>query len=256
MVGRVFTFLSMVFGSVWGVICQAASVIGLVVVFTGRTWAIYVALFFICLSLISFIIAFVYFISKRFGTKYPEGFKRIASFCFYRTDDGVNITCTTKRIIQGKSLSLPEINHNFKWTGKTQPQISAGKHKVVANITTTGSGEYDFDIAKIRLSEPLLYDETAVINVASVVNDADGVSKPFLGTKVEYPTGHLVFNIFLGHKPSNFREPATLQRKKLKCDLAEFETLAVIPFDSKHKMYYYEMDNPDIGYIYKIEWKK
>lgn len=250
-------FLSILFKSAFGILCQIASIVGLIVVFIKQSWAIYVALFFVCISLISFIVAFVYFVSKRFGEKYPEGFKRIASFCFYKTEDGTNITCTTKRIIQCKSLCLPEIEHKFKWTGRSVPNFSAGKHEVVSNTVTTGSGDYDFDVTKIRLACPLLYDETETINVKAVVNDADHVSKPFLGHIVKNPVGHLVFSILLGYKPDGFSKPAGLFRKKIGCDIdPAFELIEEIPFDVKHKRYYTEMDNPDVGYLYKIEWER
>ncbi|WP_405343609.1 hypothetical protein [Fibrobacter sp.] len=256
MATKAFSFLSVLFRSTLGVICQASSVIGLIVLFVDKPWAVYVALSFVCLSLILFVVAFLYLVSKRAENKYPEGFKRIASFCFYRTEDCENITCTTKRIIQSKSLCLSEIEHKFKWTGRRLPEVTAGKHKVVSKVTANNSGDYDFDVAKIKLAEPLLYDESSVICVKTVVNDSDQVSKPFLGTMVEHPVGHLVFSILLGYKPDSFTEPATLHRKKLKCDLAEFEFVEEIPFDTKHKRYYAEYENPEIGYLYKIEWKR
>lgn len=254
MAKKAISFLSILFRSTLGIICQVSSVIGLIVVFIDKSWAVYVALSFICLSLISFIFAFVCLVSKRFETKYPEGFKRVASFCFYRTEDCKNITCTTKRIIQSKSLCLSEIDHQYKWTGIKLPEVTAGKHTVVSKVVANSTGDYDFSVAKVKLAEPLLYDESSVICIDTVVNDSDQVSKPFLGTKVEYPVGHLVFSILLGYKPDSFAEPATLQRKKLKCDLAEFEFVEEIPFDAKHKRYYAEYENPEIGYLYKIEW--
>lgn len=257
MAGKALSFLSTVFKSTFGLICQIASIVGLVVVFIDKHWAVYVALSFVCLSLASFIVAIALLFFRRTSTKYPEGFKRIASFCFYKTEDCVNITCTTKRIIQSKSLCLPEIEHRFKWTGKNLPTISAGKHKVVSRTTTTSSGDYDFDMARIRLCEPLLYDETGVVSVDAIVNDSDMVSKPFLGHIVKYPVGHLVFSILLGYKPDNFSDPAGLYRKKIGCETdPDFELVKEISFDSKHKRYYTELDNPDIGYMYKIEWKR
>lgn len=251
------SFLSMVFKSTFGVICQVASIVSLVVAFIDKNWAVYVALSFVCLSLVSFIVAVALLFFKRSSTKYPEGFKRVASFCFYRTEDGENITCTAKRIIQCKSLCLSEIEHKFKWTGRNMPDFSAGKHKVISKTTTTGSGDYDFDVTKIRLTCPLLYDETETINVEAVVNDADHVSKPFLCNIVKYPVGHLVFSVLLGYKPDGFSKPAVLYKKKIGCDTdPAFELVEEIPFDAKHKRYYVEKDDPDVGYLYKIEWER
>lgn len=247
----------MIFTSTFGIICQISSLVGLVATFIEKSWAIYVALSFICLAVLSFIVAFFVLLSKRFGEKYPEGFKRVASFCFYKTEDGINISCDTKRIIQSKSLCLSEIDHKFKWTGRNTPKFSAEPHHIVATTKTTGSGDYAFDVNKVKLDKPLLYNETGVICVNAIVEDKEKISGPFLSHRVDFPVELLVFSILLGDKSSKFCENAILSRKKIDSMISnDYELIKEISFEQKHKRYYVELKNPDVGYYYKIEWKR
>ena len=71
---------------------------------------------------------------------------------------------------------------------------------------------------------------------------------------MEEPVGPIEFKVMLGHKKK--ANEAKLYRKKIGANVDnEYDLIKRIPFNEKFKMYDYTIE-PDVGFVYKLEWDR
>lgn len=197
----------------------------------------------------------------RFLQKYTkqhtkDPFIRTSTFIKYETEnDKSKITFETYRVIQCKSLIMTYFPYNFKWTGTKEPKITSKLQIVGKNKSSRGQEEYDS--VQLEFKDPLRYNENAVVHFHAELDDVDGISEPYTECRVDEPISIIHFRIILKYKKSTFNESAFLWRKKINSMIgAGYERIESIQFKGGCKSYEYHLVNPEIGYYYKIEWKK
>lgn len=248
-------FLKAYIGAAYGFIASLCSIASLVLLFVNNKLACIIALMVFCLGLLILLYGILRGINKMVRDNSDDEYKRIASFFVFHSSDGVKSTFEVFRTIQSKRLFLTHIKYNFKWTGTTPPVLSSRAQ--VIDCIKYNSNKNAWDEATIRFTQPLKYNECAVVNVRTENDDCDNQAQPYLSSKLETPIDVIGFRVLLSYKPDGYNTPAKLQRKQIDTEIdGGYETIGSVPFDKEHKSYYHCLINPESGYVYKLEWEK
>lgn len=187
--------------------------------------------------------------SKTMEMRSKDGFCRMAATSIFRTDDGKTGVFEFRRYIQSKSPFLSSVKHEYKWKGNGMPKItSAGS--LLDPVCNKDPNEYDHVI--VPLGKNLYYNECSVVTVMFEGDYCDCC--PVLRHKIEEPVGPIEFKVMLGHKKK--APDAILYRKKIGTKVDnEYEAIKHVQFNTAFRTYDY-MLNPEVGYVYKLEWAK
>ena len=240
-----------VFGSV-------ASILGLVFTLqsgnpVNATLALISIIIFLSIVLIQIYLAF----NKTSKDKYPQGWSVVSQIVDYTTEDGLYYTYKIIKHIQAKRLFLTSYKFGYKWSGSKEPIITSD-HQTIIN---TKKNSEEFDYLELKLHNPVLYDEIEVINVKMELNDTDNKANPFIYTRVDQPIHFIRWSIVLEHKSQTSEKkvgPATVSRKLIRETQSDQDYTKIddVKFDHKSKSYQYNLRRPEVGYFYKIAWKK
>lgn len=243
------------FHSWFGDAASIASIAGLIGSFIFDKYSCIIALSSFCVILMLFIVALLFTLNTFIKQNWNEDYRKISSFYVYQTDDGIHSTFETFRLIQCKRAILSEIDYKFKWTGTIFPVFSSENQDIHTLPPNPSSDTYDKAI--IRFKKPLVYNETAVVHLKSINDDADGKAKPWLECKLNSPIEFMQFRILLAYKEDNYNKHAIVKRKRLNTEIdTDFEIIGSVAFNQKYKQYFYIKVNPEAGYLYRIEWEK
>jgi len=236
--------------------CYVVTIVSFLCLFVKDTTAVIIAVtvFVVLLLVIAiYILVFIYSHLKKTNNE----FIGYATFVKYETKpDGKNIEFEVYRQIQCKQLVMSDFKHSFKWTGTKPAEISSNLQKTNGKIYEADDESYDH--VKLNFKKALTYNETATIHFLAKLDDVDDMSKPFVEFRVEVPLEIIHFRVILKHKPDNYRHPASLKRRKIKTQTGstDYQILETISFDETCKSYEYHLLEPEVGYFYRIEWKK
>lgn len=248
-------FLKTYAGAGYYFFASMCSIASLVLFFINNELACIIALCLFCCCLFILLIGILRGINKMINDNSEENYKRIGAFLSFQSSDGVTGTYEQFRMIQSKRLFLSDIQYNFKWDGPHFPKISS-RSQIITD-KKHNSDKNNWDGATIRFTQPLKYNECAVINVKCDFDDYNQIPQAHVTSKVKAPIDIITFIILLTYKPQGYNSPAILKRKKINSEFdSGFETINSVPFDTNHKLYFYCLTNPDPGYYYRIEWEK
>lgn len=240
--------------NVFNLIAGSASIVGVFCLFFSdeRVGGIALLAFcvFLALLLISTWIGLIKFIQK----ENPEKYKKISAFTSYETSDGIQGVYEVFKVIQSKRLILQTIEHNFKWTGTKQPELSSNLQEIKQVVY---SNDNSYDTALLSLRKPLKYNEAGTIHVKAVTDDFDHAAHPHLDYKVNSEINVILFRVTLKNKTEHFNKPAKLLKKQIESDTpVDYQLFGSVPFDGQSKSYQYYLTEPEIGYYYRLEWEK
>lgn len=233
-------------------VASLASIIGLIVVFCAKDYAVIIALITFCIALIILLIAGLVSINKIIIRNYPNEYKKISSFYNFQCDDGIHSTFETFRLIQCKRSLLTELEYQFKWSGNITPKVSSENQRIEI---LSDKDENGYTTSLIKFKKPLTYNETTVLHIKTENDDADGAALPYLSCKIDTPIDIMQFRILLAYKPDDYSKPAYISRRRLNSN-EDFQIIGSAAFNQRYKQYFYILARPDTGYIYKIEWDK
>ncbi|RTY77488.1 hypothetical protein EKL97_15365 [Flavobacterium sp. LS1P28] len=250
----IFTTIVNIFSKQFYFLASIASFLGLFIVFVKESWAVYVALSFFCLILITFTSYLVYALFKILEIRGTDHENR-SSFVKYETLDGNIITYETYKLIQSKKPILTEMEYSFKWTGTHLPKITSDLQDVVNIVDEQDVTKYDKALLKFR--KPIYYNQNCVVHFKAELDDVDKKSLPHVETRVLNEIDIVHYRIILKHKPLEYNQNAILQKCKINSNVSSsFEKIREIPFDTLTKSYEYHLLNPEIGYYYRISWER
>jgi hypothetical protein len=232
-----------------------ASILGVILIFTRNDTAIIIALSFVCLMLLVIMSYLLYVLHTFIRQSNQKNYSTIASFAEFRSDNGINSTYDTHRLIQSKRTVLSEITYRFKWSGSKHPIISSDCQDVSQPVFSPTKEEWDKVILKLR--KPLLYNECTILHIHSDNDDTDGTADGYIALKVEYPITFIQFRAFLSYKPEDYMEVARFEKRRINSETgAEWTLIESIPFDQKYKCYNCSKIKPVPGYSYRLKWNK
>lgn len=232
-----------------------ASILGIVLIFTRSDAAVIIALSFVCVVLLVVMCYLLYVLHAFIRQSNENSYSTIASFAEFRSDNGVNSTYDTRRLIQSKRTVLSQIDYRFKWSGSKLPQISSDSQDVSEPVFSHTAEEWDKVTLKLR--KPLLYNECTILHIHSDNDDSDGTADGFITLKVVYPITFIQFRAFLSYKSETYVEVARFEKRMTNSETgAEWTLIENIPFDQKYKSYTCSMLKPEPGYSYRLKWNK
>lgn len=231
-----------------------SSVLGLFLLFTANSTAVFIALTFFCLMLLTFTSYLIYALYKILDIRQTDHENR-STFVKYETSDGNTIIYETYKLIQVKKPVLTEMEYNFKWTGTHLPTVTSDLQEVINIVDEQDASKYDRALLKFK--KPIYYNQNCVLHFKAQLDDVDKVSAPYVETRVTSEVDIIHYRIILKNKSSRFGQNAILERRKINADVSiSFEKIREIPFDKDIKSYEYHLLNPEIGYYYRIRWDK
>jgi hypothetical protein len=241
-------FLKLIFTGYLSAIGSIVSIIGLIVTFLSKEYAVIIALCSFVIFLIILLFR-MFFVMKTFLLqKTLDGSHRFATYIRYSTEDGRHISYEIHKYVQCKSIIMNEHVHKFYWTGSKSPVITSELQEV-GNLQKK---EDAFDEIILRFRKPLAYNEFAIIHLKMDLDDTDKAAKPFLEIAVKEALQLINFRIELRHVDAY--HSAKVSKKKIDSQIAKDELIKFIPFDKSAHSYEYIINNPMVGYKYKIDW--
>lgn len=232
-----------------------ASIIGLIIAFSSKEYAIIISLVTFCLVLILILVAILIAINKTIVRNHPEEYKKVSSFYVFQCDDGIHSTFETYRLIQCKRAILSKLEYKYKWSGNIFPKISSDNQLIEQLPPNNDPCKYDTAI--IKFTKPLTYNESTVLHIKTENDDIDGKAKPYLECKLTSSIEIMQFKILLAYKPETYSKMAIVTRRLIDSETTpEFERIGSVSFNQKYKQYAHVILRPDVGYIYRIEWEK
>lgn len=232
-----------------GTVCSIASV---VIAVMYRDTAAWVALGILCLSLLLILIALLRVLNKYLEEDKNGNYRCISSIVTYKTDDGKHISFEMCRFIQAKCAIMQEFDTGFKWTGTEEPQWKSKLQEIVRVEKATDIGKYNSLILRFR--NPLLYNQTAVVQYKAEIDDSDQKSETYAEIKVEYPTDYVRILVELPYE--NHPEAKLLRKLIYSVSPSEFIEYEKVVYDSAHKHYRCDIPNPKPGYFYRLSWER
>lgn len=250
-----FDFLKYTIGPWWSFLASLSSVAAIILLFVNNETACICALGLFCFGLLLIVVGILRGISNFVEKTYKDPYKKIASFFIFKSEDGVNSTFETYRLIQSKRPFLSTIQYDYKWTGNVKPQLASDPHRVVRNENSNDRNTWDR--ATIKFQHPLKYDECAVLHIKTVNEDKEKVAKPWINAKLDSPIEVITFRVLLPYKEDSFNEPAYFERRKIDAQVdGEYEHIECVAFDRKCKSYFISKHYPEAGYSYRLRWEK
>ena len=213
--------------------------------------AVFIALVFLCLALFSLVILAFTFLRK-FMNKSPNEYEARSTFVKYEFTDENNIIYEVHKSIQSKRPVIYEYKHPFKWTGSQPPKFESDLQKLDTTIYYKDDCRYD-DVV-LKLKTPLYFEQNALIHIKAIIDDSDHKSETYLSHKIEQPVDIIHHRVILKYKSHS--ENAILEYRKINSIKNEFKKIKEIAFDKETKSYEHHLLNPEVGYIYRIRWKR
>lgn len=228
-----------------------ASLTGFFIIFMNDKDKIMWSFIFFNFLLLVFIGSTIYTI-LRLLNKSTLDFESKSTFIKYETLDGNRILYDVYKLIQCKRPILSEYDYNFKWSGTYKPNITSDLQAVIDVMDFNNPSNYDKAILKFK--KPLIFNESCVIHFKADLDDADKQSGTFVSNRIIRPVDVIHYRILLRHKEDN--PNAFIERKKIDAVTQNFNKIREIPFDKISKSYEFPLLNPELGYIYRISWKR
>jgi len=232
-------------------LASLASLIGFSIIFIGDKDKVLWSFIFFNLLLFVLVGTLVYTILKLLNNS-TSAFESKSTFVKYETSDGNKIFYDVYKLIQCKRPILSEYEYNFKWTGTHLPIVTSELQKVENVLNDKDSSNYDKAILKFKT--PLTFNESCVINFKAELDDTDKQSDTYISHRILRPVDIIHCRIILRHKEDS--ENAILERRKINSVSQGFEKIGEIAFDKTSKSYEYPLLNPELGYIYRMVWKR
>lgn len=237
------------------VISALASILSVVLLCFNDTTTSIIAICSVCVALTVLLVALLRTIFRYTEQTNRFEYRRIATFIDYKTINADIIEFQTYRVIQVKTPILQSIDIEYHWSGKHSPKITSDLQTIESiNAFQTPNG---YSKARLHLSQPKLYNETAVFQHKITANDLERASKTKVELKIDDPIDLVQVNISLGYKPSDYNESAIVERAPILNNRPpEYEHVEFINFDNTLKEYTYTLRYPEPGYFYRISWKR
>lgn len=249
----IYVTLSNIFSKQFYFLASLASFVSLFVVFFNDKYAILIALCFFCLMLFVFTSALIYALFRIINISNID-YESKSTFIKYETLDANFITYEIYKTIQSKKAIITEFPYNFKWTGSIMPKISSDLQQLDLVFDNNDSSKYDYALLKFK--KPLYFNQNEVIHVKAVLDDTDKKSQTYISTRITQEIDIIHYRVILKYKPVDYQVNALLLKRKINAIDAEFELQKEIHFDNTSKSYELHLLKPDIGYIYKLSWKR
>lgn len=248
------TTLSSLFSGKFAFFASLASILGLIFLFIADKWAVFIALGFFCIMLLTFTSYLIFALYRILDIKQTDHENR-STFIKYETLDGNIITYETYKLIQVKKPVLTEMDYHFKWTGTHLPVVTSDLQDVVNIVDEQDPTQYDRALLKFK--KPIYYNQNCVLHFKATLDDVDKQSSSHVETRVTSEVDIIHYRIILKNKPSEYSQNAILEKSKINSNLSSsFEKIREIPFDNITRSYEYHLLNPEIGYYYRIRWEK
>ena len=175
---------------------------------------------------------------------------RVISVVHKRSDSNGKIRWVTTRTIESKVSELRFVRHRYSILGQgSKPKITSTTHQITYDIFPPDSKGWNTIL--IIFKKPLRKGEIAQFSM-----DVNGTNcKDLHFCRVNTPIGELVFDIELPDKHS--APHAELMMFRIDGDTVNVaERKEVVRFNRKKQCYYIKIDNPQVGYIYQLNWGK
>jgi hypothetical protein len=211
-----------------------------------------IALISFCLFLIAIILLLFWAIGEYLKNQSKSPY--VVNFLYFRytTNDGNFIEYETFKNIQCKRIIMDSINYSFKWSGSKLPEISSNLQTISSKINVN---KRDYDNVELKLSQPILLNETDVVHFKAKLDDSDKASATYLETRVANVTKAVLFRVELRYKSDTYSTPAKIARMPIASSTSPvWENIAHTPF--VHKVYEYQLVNPEVGYFYRLSWDR
>lgn len=227
------------------------SIAGFFYVFlAARDQAIIALLVFIVFLLLIFVR--IFYVSRSFlAQRTEDGYDRLATMAKFHCSDGKMVLYDLHKFIQCKQIMMAKHEHEFRWTGSSDPKISSD----TMNYEGPQPGEKGFTRAIFRFKKPLLYNDVFVVHIRMEIDDTDKKSKPYLQHWVHDPVQMITFRVELPYKTGRVQDARLLFREIGK-EHEEYKFIRGVPFDKKTSSYEYAVYNPQVNHCYMIEWVK
>jgi hypothetical protein len=213
-----------------------------------------IGLIVFCVFLLGLLFIIVYVLLKLIDKSNAKGYSKKSTNFRYETADGVNLTYSTHRVIQCRTLFLDQIDYEFKWKGNLRPlAITSSLHKVGPALYHTDDNK--FDTVPLIFKQGISYKELALIHVVFQLSDPEKTAPPHIGVAIDEPIEYINFRIVLKQKSSRYNKAAKLVSKKIGTPSADLKPITTIPFDSVTKTYEYDLIEPKVGHYYRIVWE-
>jgi hypothetical protein len=232
-------------------LASLASLIGFIIIFIGDKDKVLWSFVFFNLLLLILIGTLVYTILKLLSNSASD-FESKSTFIKYETLDGNKILYEAYKLVQCKRPILSEYELNFKWSGTHLPIITSELQEVENVLIDKDPSNCDKAILKFKA--PLTFNENCVINFKAELDDTDKQSETCILNRISKPVDIIHYRIVLGYKENS--ENAILERRKINSISQSFKKIKEIAFDKISKSYEYPLLNPELGYIYRITWKR
>jgi len=216
----------------------------------------------ISFALVAGALAFIVYRAYKVSTalldkQYPKGYVPVATYVRMATTDGSRYVYELFRHIQIKEPCKTSFQHDFQWSGSKDPKVTAHFHTCGPVFEAVTDDGRDTSRVNIKFARPRVYNEPEIVHLTMDIDDSDDVSQPFLAQKVDQPIQLLNFRIELLHATNGYHQSkATVSRKRLDDNRAEFEEFDQATFHPLTRSYTYHMLNPEPGFAYKIHWEK
>ena len=232
-----------------------SSIVCFIIIFFSDKNKVIIALIAFIIFLLFLVSAICYAVHKIVRKEHDKEFLKLSDFITYKYLDRNHVVYDVYRLIQSKRAFLREIKWNFKWTGGHKPKIKSDLQ--LCDGTIYKGSDNGFDHVVLKPKKALFYNESEVLHFHAEMDDSDNTSLPVVGMKIEEPVKVVNFQVILSYKSSEYCEPAEFKRKPiLDNGYDTFEHIAMVNFDKESKSYQHILTNPEVGYSYRLEWKK
>lgn len=252
---KLFTNISKFIGPYFVVFASAASIISLILVFISNTTAVIVALTSFIIFLFALSFKLLSLINSYLEQIYPVGYHSNFAFIKYTTIDGKHIVYESYKALQCKMPIMLEYNHGFKWSGNKPPVIKSSLQTLGTIIPATNNTDYDR--IPFCFTNPLLYNQSAVLHINMELDDSDGKSSPYLESRVASPVEVICYRVELFHKDKKYKSDAKIYKRLINAVITpKDELITSVPFNQLTKSFEYFLLKPQMGYYYRMEWEK
>ncbi len=238
------------------VISSVASILSIVLLCFDNLQASLISVVCLCIALAVIVVALLKAIFKYTEQTNNGEYRRIATFIEYKTTNQDIIEFQTYRIIQVKTPILKSLDFSYHWTGDQYPEVTSDLQKLEL-ITNNAEKPRGYSKARLSLSQPKIYNETAVFHHKVTANDSNHLSETKVEIKVEDPVDLIRVNISLGYKPDGYNETARVERSAIRHDAPpSYQQIGLLTFDQTLKEYVCTLKYPEPGYFYRISWNR
>jgi len=254
MVRRALTVLNHVLGKSFVVAANIASILGFLIIAVSQKNQALIALISLVIFLVAILIRLFVFFDRFLQLSNTLGHESLATYLYYKTDDGKIIHHQIYKHLVCKNTVMYEHTHNFNWTGPIPPIISSDTMDFLHVAKNTKNNQ---DQAIFKFRRPIFFKEFAIAHIRMFCDDTRQVSDTRVVGYVRETLPLLDFTIELGYKTGSVVKDAVLSKRPLNTHFeAPYEFVELVPFDRNNNSYKKTIHNPELGYAYKIEWER